>query len=81
MSVLDRIAERQLVVVTGKGGVGKTTLAAVLGRLLADRGRRVLLLEVDPGRVSTRPWAPSPPGGRSCRRALVCPSRTSNPAQ
>ena len=38
MAVLDRLADRQLLVVTGKGGVGKTTLAAVLGRLLANRG-------------------------------------------
>ena len=42
------LAQRQLVVVTGKGGVGKTTLAACLGRLLAAQGRRVMLLEVDP---------------------------------
>ena len=47
-SILDRLAERQLLVVTGKGGVGKTTLTSVLGRLLAERGRQVLLLEVDP---------------------------------
>ena len=48
MSALARLAEWQLLVVTGKGGVGKTTLTAVLGRLLAGRGKRVLLLEVDP---------------------------------
>ncbi len=48
LSALDRLAGRQLVVVTGKGGVGKTTLAAVLGRMLAGRGRRVLLLEAEP---------------------------------
>jgi Mrp family chromosome partitioning ATPase len=44
----DRLARHQLVVVTGKGGVGKTTIAAALGRILAARGRNVLLLEVDP---------------------------------
>jgi anion-transporting ArsA/GET3 family ATPase len=43
----DRLRRHQLVVVTGKGGVGKTTVSAALGRLLA-RDRRVLLLEVDP---------------------------------
>ena len=39
--------ERQLIVVTGKGGVGKSALSCVLGRTLAEQGRRVLLLEVD----------------------------------
>jgi anion-transporting ArsA/GET3 family ATPase len=63
MSVLDRIAERQLVVVTGKGGVGKTTLTAVLGRLLADRGKRVLLLEVDPRESLHQALGTEPSGG------------------
>ena len=31
-----------------KGGVGKTTSAVTLGGLLADRGERVLLLDLDP---------------------------------
>jgi CO dehydrogenase maturation factor len=35
-------------VVTGKGGVGKTTLAAVLSRLFADEGRSVLAADEDP---------------------------------
>ena len=35
-----------LIVVTGKGGVGKTTVAAALGLAQADRGRRVLIAEV-----------------------------------
>jgi anion-transporting ArsA/GET3 family ATPase len=48
MNLLDHLSRRQLIVVTGKGGVGKTTLAAALGFLLARRGRQVLLLEADP---------------------------------
>jgi anion-transporting ArsA/GET3 family ATPase len=47
-SVAARLADLQLLVVTGKGGVGKSTVTAVLGRLLAARGRRTLLMEVDP---------------------------------
>ena len=47
-TLLDHLARRQLIVVTGKGGVGKTTLAATLGVLLADAGKKVLLLEADP---------------------------------
>lgn len=33
--------------VTGKGGVGKTSVAAAVGRLAAAQGRRTLVLEVD----------------------------------
>jgi CO dehydrogenase maturation factor len=35
-------------VVTGKGGVGKTTLVSCLATLLARRGRRVLTVDADP---------------------------------
>src|SRR3954452_3906040 len=37
----------RLHVVTGKGGTGKTTVAAGLAVALADRGQRVLLVEVE----------------------------------
>ena len=36
------------VAITGKGGVGKTTLASTLARLYADEGRPVLAADVDP---------------------------------
>jgi anion-transporting ArsA/GET3 family ATPase len=38
--------DRRLVVVTGKGGVGKTTVAAALARRAARAGRRVIVCEV-----------------------------------
>jgi anion-transporting ArsA/GET3 family ATPase len=38
--------ERQLLTITGKGGVGKTTVAAALGLLAAQRGLRTLVVEV-----------------------------------
>jgi len=37
----------RLHVVTGKGGTGKTTVAAAMALALADAGRRVLLVEVE----------------------------------
>jgi arsenite/tail-anchored protein-transporting ATPase len=48
MPVSDPIWSRELVLVTGKGGVGKTTLTAALGRLAQASGRRVLIAEVTP---------------------------------
>jgi anion-transporting ArsA/GET3 family ATPase len=43
MSLLDH----RLLFVTGKGGVGKTTVAAALARLAARDGKRVLVCEMD----------------------------------
>jgi hypothetical protein len=37
---------RNLLVVTGKGGVGKTTIAAACGLLAADRGARTIVVEL-----------------------------------
>jgi anion-transporting ArsA/GET3 family ATPase len=41
------LLERRLLFVTGKGGVGKTAIAAALASLAAARGRRTLVCEVD----------------------------------
>jgi hypothetical protein len=43
------LEKQRLVVVTGKGGVGKTTVTAALARALASAGRRVLAVEVGRG--------------------------------
>lgn len=54
---------RRLVVVTGKGGTGKTTVVAALGRAAARAGRSVLLIET--GRDENLPRLlgdPSPAG-------------------
>ncbi|GAA1271386.1 hypothetical protein GCM10009677_25410 [Sphaerisporangium rubeum] len=48
-AVLDDPSIR-IVVCCGSGGVGKTTTAAALGLRAAERGRRVVVLTVDPAR-------------------------------
>lgn len=41
------LLERKLLFVTGKGGTGKTTIAACLAWLAASRGKKTLVCEVD----------------------------------
>ncbi len=44
---MNDLLDRKLLFVTGKGGVGKSTIAASLALLAAERGKRVLVCEVD----------------------------------
>jgi anion-transporting ArsA/GET3 family ATPase len=43
---MNSLLSRRLIVVTGKGGVGKTTVAAALGLVAARTGRRTIVAEV-----------------------------------
>lgn len=47
MSIPESVFSRRIVVVTGKGGVGKTTVCASLGLAFARRGRRACLVEIN----------------------------------
>jgi anion-transporting ArsA/GET3 family ATPase len=61
--------ERKLIVITGKGGVGKTTLAAAVGLLAARHGRRTIVVELTgagsdaaaAGRLAALLGHPAPP--------------------
>ena len=48
--LLDVLLERRIVVCVGSGGVGKTTTAAAFGLAAARRGKRALVLTIDPAR-------------------------------
>ena len=50
MSLAPLIAEKRIFVCAGTGGVGKTSVSAALGLGGARRGRRVLVLTIDPSR-------------------------------
>ena len=45
-----RLLDHRILVVTGKGGVGKTTVCATLGLLAARQGRRVVITETSGAR-------------------------------
>ena len=44
---MSELLERKLILVTGKGGVGKTTVTAALALLASERGMRTLVCDVD----------------------------------
>ncbi len=55
MTTGEHIWNRELILVTGKGGVGKTTVAAALARAAQAEGRQVLLAEVTTEVAKTSP--------------------------
>ncbi|MBI5070189.1 MAG: AAA family ATPase [Deltaproteobacteria bacterium] len=62
------LLDRRLVLVTGKGGVGKSSVAAALALLAARSGRRVLVCEVN-AQERVAPLLGAPPAGPAIREA------------
>ena len=62
------LLDRRLVVVTGKGGVGKSTVSAALALLASRAGKRVLVCEVG-GQERVAPLLGAPPTGAVTREA------------
>src|SRR5947207_13690638 len=59
--------DRSVLVVSGKGGVGKTTVAAACARVAGQRRRRVVLAEIE-GRDGVSRLLRVPPPGFEDRR-------------
>src|SRR6266542_3869272 len=63
------LLDRRLVIVTGKGGVGKSTVSAALALLAARAGKRVLVCEVN-AQERVAPLLGAPRTGGTVREAL-----------
>ncbi|MGH9303310.1 MAG: ArsA family ATPase [Acidimicrobiales bacterium] len=70
------LLSRRLLFVTGKGGVGRTTVAAGLGLLAAEQGRRTLVCEVEPkgDLAAAYECGPTPFEGRTVSPGLTAMS-------
>jgi anion-transporting ArsA/GET3 family ATPase len=55
------LLDRKLLVLTGKGGVGKTTVSAALGLLAAERGLRTIVVEMGQQRRLGELFGVTPP--------------------
>lgn len=45
---MENLLKKKLIIFSGKGGVGKSTLSSAFGLCAAQKGKRVLLVEIDP---------------------------------
>jgi len=59
---MQSLLDRRLLVITGKGGVGKTTIAAAVGLLAAREGRRTVVVEVGEQSRVAELFGVTPPG-------------------
>ena len=59
------IADLRLVILSGKGGVGRTTVAAALARAVASQGKRVLIAQTDAAERLGKLFGRSEPIGTS----------------
>ena len=67
---MPRLIDRKLVVLSGKGGVGRTTVAAALAHGAAAHGKRVLIAQTDAAERLGRMFGhPGPIGPRVVRIA------------
>ena len=76
LSSVPELLAHQLLFVTGKGGVGKTTVAAAIALLASEQGRRTLVCEVEPKGDLARAYecGPTPFSGRRVSDDLVAMS-------
>ena len=58
----ERLLGRRLVILSGKGGVGKSVVGAALALLAAERGKRTLLVEIDTALEAARYLDATPSG-------------------
>ena len=63
------LLDHRLLIITGKGGVGKSTISAALGLLGARRGKRVLVCEVN-AKERVAPLLGAPASGSSAREVV-----------
>src|SRR5271165_5897064 len=69
---MDALFDHSLVVVTGKGGVGKSTVAAALGLAAYRRGLRAIVVEVAARGDVARALGTPDLAGRRTDRACRC---------